>query len=149
MRLQMNKLEVIIPWIIAAISSVATWRTIKSTENIARFNAYFSCKANAYNNFIEQLCFFTLNPSAPVEPLAAANYQAAIYASDDVRAALLHLSMQITECTRTGLPLSKIDVNPILNAMQKDLESTGKFSSHNPLHPGTLRRKLSPAPKRR
>ena len=128
----MENLERIIPWVISIISVVMAWRAIKSSENIARFNAYFSAKAQAYNNFIEQMSLTMLNSSAPIEPFAVANYQAAIYASDEVRAALLSFSIQIAECSRIGEPLSSVDINPLLNAMQKDLESSWKFSSRCP-----------------
>lgn len=128
----MENLERIIPWIISIISVVMAWRAIKSSENIARFNVYFSAKAQAYNNFIEQMGLIMLNSSASIEPFAVANYQAAIYASDEVRAALLSFSIQIAECSRIGEPPSSVDINPLLNAMQKDLESSWKFSSRCP-----------------
>ena len=47
----MDKLIGHIPWIISLISVIISWKSLKSAENIAHFNAYFSCKSTAYSNF--------------------------------------------------------------------------------------------------
>lgn len=118
----MNLIVMVVPWVLSFASIVVAWRSVRSAENIAKFNAYFTCKSSAYNKLIEQLTCFLLDSSAPIEPLATANYQAAIYGSDDVRAALLSLSIQLKAENNSTLP-SQVDLESLLTVLQKDLET--------------------------
>lgn len=117
----MDKLIGHIPWIISLISVMISWKSLKSAENIARFNAYFSCKSTAYSNLIEQICIFYMSDTSPVEPLMNAVYQASVYGSPNVRAALRDASSQLRRQP------SSLNIEDLFRALQEDLDAIAKF----------------------
>lgn len=117
----MDKLIGHIPWIISLISVIISWKSLKSAENIAHFNAYFSCKSTAYSNLIEQICIFCMSDTSPVEPLMNAVYQASVYGSPNVRAALRVASSQLQRQP------SSLNIEDLFRALQEDLDAIAKF----------------------
>ena len=117
----MDKVIDYIPWIISLISVIISWESLKSAENIARFNAYFSSKSAAYSNLIEQICIFCMSDTSPVEPLMNAVYQASVYGSPNVRAVLRVAASQLQHQPNS------MNIEDLFRALQEDLDAIAEF----------------------
>lgn len=125
----LDKLSIVIPWLLSTVSICATLFAIHSAERQKRFEIYFDRKTSVYNAFLNQLSACYLSEDTPISALSSAYYQACLFAPSSVCHAMNDIIYIAFDKSPSGKEAYPLATEALLSAMREDLEQCQRLLS--------------------